>query len=58
VLELLKEKGAEDIAVIGGGIFPNEDIVTLKEIGIKEIFIPGSSLDGIVAWVRENITPR
>jgi methylmalonyl-CoA mutase C-terminal domain/subunit len=58
VMELLKEKGAEDIAVIGGGIFPAEDIASLKEKGIKEIFIPGSSLENIVAWVRENITPR
>jgi methylmalonyl-CoA mutase C-terminal domain/subunit len=58
VLELLREKGAEDIAVIGGGIFPAEDIVSLKEKGIKEIFTPGSSLESIVAWVRENITPR
>ena len=58
VMELLKEKGAEDIALIGGGIFPDEDIVSLKQKGVKEIFTPGSTLDGIVQWVRENIRPR
>ena len=58
VLNLLKEKGAEDIALIGGGIFPEEDIHSLKQIGVKEIFTPGSSLDSIADWVRGNIKPR
>ncbi len=58
VLELLKEKGAEDISLIAGGIFPDEDIISLKQKGVKEIFTPGSTLDGIVKWVRENIRPR
>ncbi len=58
VLELLKEKGAEDIVVIGGGIFPDEDIITLKQKGVKALFTPGASLDHIVQWVRENIKPR
>lgn len=58
VAELLKEKGAEDIALIGGGIFPEEDIPRLKELGYREIFIPGESLDHIVDWVRANVHPR
>jgi methylmalonyl-CoA mutase, C-terminal domain len=58
VLELLKEKGAEDIVLIGGGIFPNEDISTLKEKGVKELFTPGAALDDIVQWVRENVKPK
>jgi methylmalonyl-CoA mutase C-terminal domain/subunit len=58
VAELLKEQGAEDIALIGGGIFPEEDIPRLKELGYKEIFIPGESLDHIVDWVRANVQPR
>ncbi len=58
VLKLLREKGAEDIAVIGGGIFPEEDIEALKKSGVKEIFTPGTSLEKITAWVRENIRPR
>ena len=58
VMELLRENGAEDIAVIGGGIFPIEDIAKLKSYGIKEIFEPGTKLEDIVKWVRENIKPR
>jgi methylmalonyl-CoA mutase C-terminal domain len=52
VIELLKEKDAEDIAVIGGGIIPEEDKVKLEKIGIKKIFGPGSSLDEIVNFIR------
>ena len=58
VAELLKEKGAEDIALIGGGIFPEEDVPKLKAIGYKEIFIPGKTLDHIVDWVRDHVKPR
>jgi methylmalonyl-CoA mutase C-terminal domain/subunit len=57
-LELLKEKGADDIIVCGGGIIPDEDIPILKEAGIREIFTPGSSLDDIVHWVKDNVKPR
>ena len=55
VLELLKEKGADDIAVFGGGIIPPEDIVALKEIGVKELFTPGTSTQDIIRFVREHI---
>lgn len=58
VMELLHEKGADDITVCGGGIFPDDDIETLKQVGIKEIFKPGSSLEEIVQWVKDNIKPR
>ena len=58
VLELLKENQAEDITVIGGGIFPLEDIPKLKEIGIKEIFEPAAKLQDITAWVRDHVKPR
>jgi methylmalonyl-CoA mutase, C-terminal domain len=58
VLELLQNQGAEDIALIGGGIFPEEDIQALKQQGVKEIFTPGTSLDSITEWVQENIKPR
>jgi len=57
VVELLREKGAEDIVVCGGGIIPDEDIQELKDKGIKEIFTPGSSLEEIVRWVEENVRP-
>jgi methylmalonyl-CoA mutase C-terminal domain/subunit len=55
VIELLKEKGADDIAVFGGGIIPPEDIAALKALGVKELFTPGTSTLDIVRFVRENI---
>ena len=58
VVELLKEKGADDIVVCGGGIFPEEDIPKLKKVGIKEIFNPGTPLREVVRWVEENVKPR
>ena len=58
VLELLKANKADDIMVIGGGIIPEEDIPKLKKLGIKEIFLPGTSLDTIVGWVKDNVKPR
>ncbi|MBW2219959.1 MAG: cobalamin B12-binding domain-containing protein [Deltaproteobacteria bacterium] len=58
VVELLNEKGAEDIVVIGGGIVPDDDILKLKKSGIKAVFTPGTPLDEIVDWVNENIQPR
>ncbi len=58
VVDLLQEKGAGDIVVCGGGIIPDDDIKKLKAIGVKEIFTPGATLDEIVNWVRENVTPR
>ena len=58
VLELLKANKADDVMVIGGGIIPEEDIPKLKKLGIKEIFLPGTSLDRIVGWVKDNVKPR
>jgi len=58
VLGLLKEKGANDIVVCGGGIFPEEDIPELKKAGIKEIFAPGTPLTEVVKWVKEHVKPR
>ena len=58
VIELLREKGAVDIAVFGGGIIPDEDILTLKQAGVREIFTPGTTTESVVAWVRANISPR
>ncbi len=58
VAELLHENGVDDIVICGGGIIPEEDIPKLKKVGIKEIFTPGSTLDDIVKWVKENVKPR
>lgn len=58
VLRLLKERGAGDIPVFGGGIIPDEDIPKLKADGIREIFTPGTKVEDVVKWVDENIHPR
>ncbi len=58
VIELLNEKDAEDIAVFGGGIIPEEDVPALTRSGIKAIFTPGTTIDAAVKWVKENIRPR
>jgi methylmalonyl-CoA mutase, C-terminal domain len=58
VIDLLKEKGASDIAVFGGGIIPQDDVPRLKEKGTAEVFLPGSSTQAIIEWIRANIRPR
>jgi len=58
VIRLLKEEGAGDITIFGGGIIPDEDIAKLKEIGVGEIFTPGDDTDKIVEWIRGNVRPR
>ncbi|MER7790066.1 cobalamin B12-binding domain-containing protein [Streptomyces sp. NPDC097640] len=57
VIELLRERDAEDIKVFGGGIIPDADIPLLKEAGVAEIFTPGATTASIVEWVRENVRP-
>lgn len=58
VLDLLKAQKAQDIRVFGGGIIPDDDIPKLKQLGVSEIFTPGSSTQDIVTWIRQNIIPR
>ncbi len=55
VVKQLREKGAIDITVVGGGIIPGEDIPRLKEVGIKEVFLPGTPLEEIIKWTKENV---
>jgi methylmalonyl-CoA mutase C-terminal domain/subunit len=57
IKRLLKERNADDITVIGGGIIPDEDIARLEAIGVKKVFLPGASLEDIVSWTRENVKP-
>ena len=52
VLELLKEKGAEDIVVFGGGIIPDDDRPRLQKAGVKALFAPGTPLSEIVSFVK------
>jgi methylmalonyl-CoA mutase C-terminal domain/subunit len=53
ILRLLRERGADDIVVFGGGIIPGEDIPKLLEIGVARVFTPGASLDDVVGFVKE-----
>ncbi len=55
VIELLKEKGADDVVVFGGGIIPPEDVAGLKALGVKELFGPGTSTQDIVRFVHDHV---
>ena len=55
VMELLREKGMNDVLVVGGGIIPDEDIAQLKKSGIAEIFGPGTSTQKIVDFIKANV---
>lgn len=55
VMEILKEKGADDILVVGGGVIPDEDIPYLKEKGISQIFTPGTSTSAVVDYIKEHV---
>jgi len=55
VLELLRERGADDIVVFGGGIIPDQDIPPLHEAGVAKIFTPGATTYEIVEWVQANV---
>lgn len=55
VVELLKEKGAEDILVVGGGVIPDADIPHLKENGVAEIFTPGTPTGDAIKFIREHV---
>lgn len=52
VIELLKEQGADEIAVFGGGIIPDEDLPRLKAAGVRALFPPGSSMREIVTFAK------
>ena len=58
VMELLKEKGLDDVLVVVGGIIPDVDIAKLQAIGIRGIFLPGSPMKDIVDFINANVRPR
>ena len=55
VMELLKEKGVQDVLVIGGGIIPDEDVPALKACGIAEVFGPGTNTQDIVGFIKAGL---
>ncbi len=58
VVELLKERGVEDMLVVGGGIIPNEDVTLLKEKGIIDIFGPGTPIKEIADYLRQTVKKK
>jgi methylmalonyl-CoA mutase, C-terminal domain len=55
VLELMREKGMDDVILFGGGIIPDEDVQQLRELGVGEIFLPGTSTEEIIRFIRESV---
>lgn len=58
IVQLLREQGMEDCLVLLGGIVPQEDILKLKAEGVAEVFLPGTSTEEIVSFLRKNVKPR
>ena len=58
VLQALRDRGATDVVVFGGGIIPDEDAQTLKDQGVAAIFKPGTSTKDIVEWIERELRPR
>jgi methylmalonyl-CoA mutase C-terminal domain/subunit len=55
VMELLEQSGVRDVVVFGGGIIPDSDIPPLKELGVAEVFTPGTPTSVIVDWVNDHV---
>jgi|ERR671918_74612 methylmalonyl-CoA mutase C-terminal domain/subunit len=55
VVQLLRDRGAEDVVVFAGGIIPKEDVPLLQEKGIEEIFTPGTPTSRIIEWLRRRL---
>ena len=58
VIDALNAKGVSDVVVFGGGIIPEGDLERLKSAGVKGVFTPGTTLETIIGWVRENVRPK
>lgn len=55
VVQLLRDRGADEVLVFAGGIIPEDDIPSLKEKGIEQVFTPGTPTSAIVDWLRERL---
>jgi len=58
VIAALKAKGVDDVVIFGGGIIPESDLERLRSAGVKGVFTPGTTLETIIGWVKENIVPK
>ncbi len=57
-MDLLRGKGADDVVVFGGGIIPQDDVPRLKEMGVAEVFLPGTPTGTAIDWIRANVRRR
>lgn len=57
IVELLHNNGMDDTLVLVGGIVPEDDIAPLKTQGVAEVFLPGTSTEDIVTFIRKNVRP-
>ena len=55
VVNLVREKGMNDVLIIGGGVIPETDIPALKEAGVSEIFTPGTKTSDVVDYIKEHV---
>ena len=55
VVDLVKEKGMDDVLIIGGGVIPDSDIPSLKAAGIAEVFTPGTTTSAIIEFIKANV---
>ena len=55
VVNLIREKGMNDVLIIGGGVIPETDIPALKEAGVSEIFTPGTKTSDVVDYIKEHV---
>jgi len=58
VIDALTAKGVTDVVVFGGGIIPEGDLERLRSAGVKGVFTPGTTLESIIGWVRDNVRPK
>jgi methylmalonyl-CoA mutase C-terminal domain/subunit len=58
VIDALRAAGAHDVVVFGGGIIPESDLERLRGAGVAGVFTPGTTLESIIQWVRDNVRPH
>lgn len=55
IVSLLKKEGRDDVLILAGGIFPHDDLPSIKQLGVANIFGPGANTDEIVKFIQENV---
>ncbi|MEW5911154.1 MAG: cobalamin B12-binding domain-containing protein [Thermodesulfobacteriota bacterium] len=55
VMKLVKEKGLDDVLVLGGGVIPESDVPAMKQVGVADIFGPGTATGKIVEYIEQNV---